>query len=213
MDLAAARTLVLEHLDDDQKDRWSDAQIDKALAYSLSACLDEYLTAGGERLDLVTTQSSNTSGEADLSTFNPLDIKNVNLVIGSRYWPIQPVTIGDKNVNDGEIKTLEIKYVPKLVLPTTTTHPLVGNGATAYNSWDQFENWICLKAALFASIKDAEDRPEIKYLEQEARSGCLSHPRIPKALPFPLPSGYYSKWYAWYWDQQNKKLIVSRQWG
>lgn len=213
MDLAAARTLVLEHLDDADQDRWSDAQVDKALAYALSACQDEYLTSGGERLDLSASVTSNTSGEADLATLNPVDIKNVNMVIGGRYWPIEPVRISDKNVIDGEAKTLEIKYVPKLVLPTTTTHPLVGSGATQYNSWDQFENWICLKAALFCSIKDAEDRPEIKFLMEEARAGCLSHPRIPKALPFPTPFSYYSQWYAWYWDQQNKKLIVSRQWG
>lgn len=209
--LAQARSIVSDHLDDAGNDRWSTAQIDSALQLSLSMCIDDYCSAGGDRLDVLHSGTTSTSGELDLSSQNPLVIKGVSVLQGSTYWPIKAVRFEDRNIQDNSQKTLQVRYVPKFVLPTNTGHPLVGSGATAANSWDALDNWICSRAALFCSIKDAEARQELRAMDNEIRSSVLTHARIPGALPFPTPRKYLSAWFGYIWDQSDKTIIMVRQ--
>jgi hypothetical protein len=217
LDLATARAVVLDHLDDTNDgsgngDRWTSTQVDRALSQALSQCIDEYIASGGDRLDELLDTTSNTSGEIDLSTIDPLTIKGVSLLEGTRYWPIKALKVEEKNIIDNTTRSLQIRYVRKFSLPTTTTHKLVGNGATAGNSWDNLDNWICAKAALYCSIKDAEARPEIKAMAEDMRFSVMSHSKIPKAVPFPTRRPYISQWYGYVYHQNAKKMILVRPW-
>lgn len=215
--LSTAREIVLDHLDDTNDgsgngDRWSSAQIDRGLEQALSQCVDEYVSSGGDRLDQLLDTTSTTSGEVDMSTIDPLDIKGVSLLEGLRYWPIKSYRLEEKNIIDTTARSLQIRYVRKFVLPTNTAHHIVGVGATVGNSWLAFDNWICAKAALYCSIKDAEGRPEIKAMAEDVRYSVMAHTKIPKAVPFPTRKPYISQWYGYVYHQNTKKLILVRPW-
>jgi hypothetical protein len=212
MDLATARTVVLDHLDDAGGDRWNSTQVDTALAYALSQCVDEYISSGGDRFDELVDSTSNTSGEVDLSTIDPLRIKGVSFLQGSIYWPIKQYRVEEKNRIDDTARTIQIRYIRKFVLPTNTSHQIVGVGATSGNSWLAFDNWICAKAALFCAVKDAEARPELKVLEQDMRGSVMSHTKIPQSVPFPVRRPYFSQWYGYVYHQNAKKLIMIKVW-
>lgn len=212
--LAQARLVVQDHLDDTPTsgidgDRWTAAQVDTGLSFALSQCLDEYVSSGGDRFDEILDTSSNTSGEVDLSTVDPIEIKGISLLQGGTYWPIKSYRLEEKNIIDTTVRTLQIRYVRKFVLPTTTTHKIMGNGATAANSWDAFDHWVCAKAALFCSTKDAEGRPEIKQLAEDLRFSVLSHTKVPKSVPFPARRNWYSQWIGWVWSQNAKKVVLT----
>lgn len=210
--LSIARDIVEDHLDDSDNDRWTTTQIDRALGQGLSQCIDEYLASGGDRFDELLDTTSTTSGVADLSTIDPLVIKGVTMLQGSRYWPIKSFKLEDKNIIDDTARTLQIRYVRKFVLPTTTSHDIVGNGATSANSWLAFDNWICAKAALFCSVKDAEPRPELRAIEQDLKKSIMQHTKVPKSVPFPIRKPYIPQWFGYVWHQNAKDLILVKQW-
>lgn len=210
--LADARTIVADHLDDASNDRWSTTQIDRALAQALSACVDDYLAAGGDRFDEILDTTSSTAGVVDLSSVDPIVIKGVSMLQGAQYWPIKAVRLEEKNIVDDSARSLQIRYVRKFVLPTTTSHDIVGNGATSANSWIAFDNWICAKAALLCAVKDAEARQELRTVEQDIKESCLKHTRVPKSVQFPVRRGYYSSWFGYAWNQNAKDLVMVRQW-
>lgn len=210
--LADARTVVADHLDDASNDRWSSSQIDTGLSFALSQCIDEYLSSGGDRFDELLDTTSNTSGEVSVSTQDPLVIKGVTMLQGSRYWPIKAFPVEQKNIIDDTARTLQVRYVRRFNLPTTTTHKIVGNGATAGNSWDAFDHWICIKAAIFLSAKDADPRPELHKIAEDLRYSVMSHTKVPRSVPFPTARPYISKSYGWVWHQNAKKIIIVKAW-
>lgn len=217
LDLATARAIVLDHLDDTNDgagngDRWSSTQVDRGLSFALSQCVDEYISSGGDRLDEILSTQSTAAGVVDMSTIDPLDIKGISLLAGTRYWQIKGYRVEEKNIIDDTIRDVQIRYVRKFALPSTTTHKIVGNGATAGNSWDAFDNWICAKAALYCSIKDAESREEIKSLAEDMRFSVMSHTKVPTAVPFPTAKPYLSQWIGWVYHQNAKQIILVKAW-
>ncbi len=209
--LAEARSIVADHLDDAANDRWSASQLDYGLKYALDACISEYLAAGGDRLNEILSTTSTVNGTVSLSSYDPKKVSNVTLVIGNVFFPIQEVDYHERVLNDQSAKTVEISYVRTFVLPTTTSHPLVGNGATAAKSFGALENWICARAALFCSVKDAESRPELRTLEQEMKDAVMLNPSIPKSLAFPDKPHAYSNWFAWAYKPDTQTIQIGRK--
>lgn len=209
--LAQARDVVEDLLDDSGNARWSTAQIDVGLGYGLSTCLHEYVSYGGDRFDIIGSFNTTTSGEADLSSVSPLHVKGLNLLVGSRYWPIPELKQEQRNVLDDTVRTLSIRYTRAYEIPSNSAHPLVGVGATAASSFDAFEHWVCLRAALYCSLKDAEARPEIRALEQEAAKVVIETPTMPEAFEFPRKKAWYSRWFGWTWNASTKKVLFCKR--
>jgi hypothetical protein len=136
----------------------------------------------------------------DLSSVLPLTIRGVALLYGSRYWPIQIVPAEMRGVNDSEARTVQVRYVRKYAIPSDTSHPLVGVGATAAPSWDAFDHWVCARAALHCAVKDAELRPELVTMEEQARDNVLAAPASDSARPFPGQRGMISDWLGYFWN-------------
>lgn len=209
--LTQARSVVLDFLDDVINARWSTSQVDVALAYALSACINDYVAAGGDRFDTTLATTSTSAGIVDLSSVDPCKIQGVSILLGTRNFPITEVSYEERGLDDGVARSITIRYVKSYVLPTSTGHPLVGAGATAAKSWMAFDHWICAKAALYCSIKDAEARPELATLEKDARENAIFTANIPKSLPFPMRPHWYSNWLAFAWKQDEQKIQVARK--
>jgi hypothetical protein len=199
---------VRDHLDDPDEDRWSEAQIVNSLRAALSHCIEEYVASGGDRLDTVVDFPSASNGVLDLSSQNPLSIKGVSLLIGNRYWPIKSTTFEYRNIAQNFAFPVQVRLIKEYDLPANTAHPLVGEGATAANLPNIFAYWVCVKAAIFCSAKDAEPRNELRYLEQTYTASILAPARIPSSVPFPVEIGFYSDWYQWVWKADERKMIL-----
>lgn len=206
--LSDARTVVRDHLDDDGT-RWSDAQVDRALQWSLSQCLNDYVGGGGERFDSLLETTTDATGLKSLSAENPMVLRGVSLKVGNRYYPLRAASLDERNRDDQVARTIQIRYVKTYALPTTATHPLVGSGATAAGSWDAFDHWICLRAAQFCTTKDAENRSELHFLEQSMASSIMTVPKIPYGLPFPGPTRLYGQLIKWVWKPETKALQLA----
>lgn len=191
--LAEARTMVAQHLDDQNNRRWSTTQIDAALAQALSSCVDAYVTAGGTALDEETTFTCSSSGNADLTSVAPvLKLQSVQVQQGTSpnvtFWKVNPLKKIDRAELVQSAYVLKTVFVREFVLPTTTSHPLVGSGATAAAGWPALERWICCDAALQLGIKDNDQRPGLQALEQRARASVLDRLNQPKAYPLAVNS-------------------------
>ncbi len=211
--LAEARDVVEDFLDDASNVRWSTSQVDVALKYALSMCLNDYISAGGDRFDEVLSTTSTTSGTVDLSSYDPVKIQGMTMTVGTRQFPITEIAYEERGLEDSVARSVVLRFVRSYVLPTTTSHALVGNGATAAKSWFAFDHWICIKAALYCSIKDADPRPELAALEKEARENVVFTTSIPKSLAFPQRPHWYSTWIGFSWKADSQKIVLSRRGG
>lgn len=208
--LAEARTLVLGHLDDDNS-RWSSTEVDVALKGALSRCLSDYAAVGGERFDEEASGTTSASdGTVSLSSTPPVKIKSVSVLVGDATWPIYPVAKVDKEAPDLNARSVRIMMLRDYALPSTTSHPIVGVGASAANTWHGFDAWICARAALALAIKDAESRPELRAEEQDLRQSALLRPRIPSARRFPSPEYGLTRLLRWTWIPSTNQLQLCR---
>lgn len=216
--LVQAQQVVFDHLDDDgvaatptDGSRWSVAQVNTGLGYALSSCLNEYLSSGGDRFDLELATTSSSAGLVDLSATPPLTVRGVSLIQGNRYWPLAELKPEQRGRHDDTARSIQIRYIRELALPSTTSHPLVGVGATAGRSWDAFDHWVCVRAAQFCSAKDDEARRSLDDLERKLRDSVFLKVRTPSATAFPRPASYFSAWYGYFYDPSAQAVQVCRR--
>jgi hypothetical protein len=212
--ITEAIAAVRRHIDGEgDTERWTDAQIKSALAYALQKCLEEYVANGGRRLEEIIQVNTASTGVYAFPSDYPLVIKGVSFVSGTRRWPLQAVAYEDQRAQVANVQAIEIRYTPNLSLSATDGHPLVGNGATAKNTWLSFEEWIIVTAAMYASVIDDELRPVLQDLEGRLQSAVMKQMSIPMALPFPnAPSGY-SALYGYIYEPATKSIKLVRRFG
>lgn len=208
--LAQARTVVLDHLDDDGT-RWSTTQIDTALALGISQCLTDYTSAGGDRFDTIESFTTTSAGVIAMTAKNPVLLRGLSLQVSRRFFPLQQTSPEERWVSDDTVRTVQVRYVKTYSLSATAGDPLIGVGATAAQSWDAFDHWVCMKAALFCSIKDADGRPELAAAEAAMAGSILTTSRIPSAVPFPGPLRIYSSFLSWFWVRDTQSIQIVRR--
>lgn len=208
--LSDARATVLDHLDDDNT-RWSNTQVDRALAMGLSQSVFDYVGGGGDRFQVVATITTDVNGAYAMTTENPSRLTGVAVIISNRYFPLEAKTPEQLNLKDNVVRQVQIRYTPTFVFPTNTSHPLVGSGSTAALSWEGFDHWVCARAALFCSIKDAESRPEIQSLEMKLAQSVMTMCRKPTATLFPQQNRLYSNLLAWTWLPDTRTFQMLRR--
>lgn len=207
--LTEARTTVGQLLDDPNNRQWSTTQIDFALRSALSRCLVDYVGAGGERFDEQGTGTSSASdGTLSLTSTPPLMIRHVTIDVSDTFIPIRAATKRDKFRADTTARSLVYVFVRELALPSTTSHPLVGNGATAANTWDAFDMWVVARAALQLATKEDKLSSALAALETDLRASCTMRARIPAASEWPRQRGAGSAYdlLRWTWLPASNQL-------
>lgn len=218
MTLAEARVVVANHLDDDGT-RWTSTggtgggnEIDDALKSALSRCLSDYVAAGGERLSETVSTTSDSSGQIDLSTYDPLRVSGVSIQSGSRFYPVSYIDPENVDILETVTRTAKVRLTRNLALPTTSTQPIVGIGATEAGSWDAFDHWICARAARQLAVKDDEAYQALSRLEEDLGRSCILSSRVAPAARFPMPGRFYSKLVRWTWLPRSKTLQFCKSW-
>jgi hypothetical protein len=212
--ITEAIAAVRRHIDGEgDTERWTDAQIKSALGYGLQKCLEDYVAAGGRRFEEIISINTNSSGVYAFPSDNPLVIKGISLISSTRRYPLELLAYEDQRAPVAQVFNLEIRYTPNLSISATDGHPLVGNGATAKNTWVSFEEWIIVNAAMYCSVIDDELRPVLQDLDARLKDSVLKHASIPQALPFPSQPKLLSNMYATIWAPATKSLSVVRKYG
>lgn len=216
--LAQARAETRGLLDNTESTRWTNAQVDSALASTMSAtCMDHYVNGGGDHFDIETTgTTSATDGSLALSALHPKYIRDVGITSGNVTTRVPKKDPMRRGYADLVARTVRILYSPVYLLPTEATHPLVGDGARPANSWLGFDKWVCAEAALELAIKDGEqariDRLE-RFAEKKKRD-ALIHANIPKSSEWPRSErSAVIEDLQWTWVPSTATLyLVRRAW-
>lgn len=210
--LAEARTVIQGHLDDDGT-RWTAStggEIDTALRYAISESMEEYAAKGGDRFKELVSSTTTSSGTLDLSSYSPMSIHEVAVISGARRYPVSGVHKSQIDTPDDTARSIEVWITRTPTLPTTTSHPVIGNGATAIGSWDAFDFLVCSRAARFLLAKDGEVHGALRDLEDRLRQSVMSAPRIPRSFAPDRNNNWFSQFLRWSWNPRSKALALSK---
>ncbi|MEK9722175.1 MAG: hypothetical protein VW405_01660 [Rhodospirillaceae bacterium] len=213
--LSDARTIVADYLDDANNIRWSTTQIDTALDSAIDRCVQDYVADGGERFtEEVNVSSSASDGSVDLSTYDPLHIAGVRVKVGEIYYPVHAVKRGKIERADNVARDLYIQIVRRPDSPVATDDLLVsyqsGGADVSMGAHLAFDHWVCVRAAIQLSSKDAEQRDDLKAIEADHRRSVLGQNTIPAATRFPRRRGWVASFLRWSWEPKTQYLYVSQ---
>ena len=182
--LLQARANVRRLLDDDgSNNRYSDTAIDESLKVALSTCLSDYATSGGDAFD---TEISITTVAGVGTLTGPLVlVRTVQVAVGQSFYTLEAQLRSDRRLADLSARDLRVLVVKDYQLSSTTSHPLVGESATAANTWFAFDQWVCANGALICGITDNDKRPGLEALEARMRGSVLNKENTPQSRPMP----------------------------
>lgn len=190
------REHVLELLDDESGDRYaretgtntvSYRKMDRFLRIELSAGLDEYVAAGGDRfdeeLDLTT---SATDGTVDIPGERIAHIRNVRCDNGTSKWRIQEGDKSSGGLPDRTERDLVLTVVRLFELPDPldANDLIMGTVDGAARSFDGFDGWICARTAMALSAKDKDLNAMVATQEARLRQSIMGQKRNPGVLPW-----------------------------
>lgn len=215
--LTQARAETRGLLDNTETTRWTNAQVDSALASALSSCMDRYIGGGGDHFDIeaiVTTSA--TDGSVGLSSLRPTYIRDVGVTVGNVTTRIPKKDPMRRGYTDLVARTLRVLYVPLYVLPVVADHPLVGDGAAPASSWLGFDKWVCAEAAAELALKDGEQSriDRLGLFAQKKRADALEHPSNPRGNEWPRRErSAIIEDLQWTWVPSTSTLyLVRRAW-
>lgn len=210
--ISEAMALCRRHMDAvGDTERWADADITNALRYALNKVQEDYVAAGGRRLDEITSVVSTSGGAYVFSSGDPMSVKGVSLLQGTRRWPLTAVEYEYQRAPSATGHDLEIRFVPTLTLSSNTGHPLVGNGATVKNTWQAFEELIVVTAALHALSIDNEQHPLLEQLEMKLTKTVMTQEKIPQGYAPPSKKRGYSEYFSYVWIPATKTIQIVRR--
>lgn len=215
--LAQARAETRGLLDNTESTRWTNAQVDSALASALSTCSDHYVLTGGDHFDIETTGTTSAAdGSIALSSLRPSYIRDVGITSGNVTTRVPKKDAMRRGYADLVARSVRILYVPVYLLPVDATHPLVGAGATPAASWLGFDKWVVAEAALEVAIKDGEQAriDRLERFAQRKRSDALAHTSNPRGSEWPRPErSAVIEDLQWTWVPSTSTLyLVRRAW-
>jgi hypothetical protein len=197
--LAQARTRVADLLDDPNHVRFTHGVIDVSLQAALSACLSDAVSAGCDVFNVEVSATTTSGGLATL-TGPLLRVATVQVSTGSgAYYTVAPLTREDRRILEQSARDLVVEVVKDYHIPTTTTHPLVGEGATAAATWPAFDQWVCVEAAALCGVMDNDKRAGLDRMRESFRASVMA--RINTPFSRPLPDAEVAlAWPSW-WDR------------
>lgn|GEM_PF-2449397 len=223
--ISDAREQVLEHLDDESGARYaretganteSFRKVDRALRNALSSCVDDYVSAGGdrfnERIEVTTTA---TDGIADLSDEKVGHIRGVRINSGSSLYRIDGGDVLAGGLPDAVARDLTLTAVRRLELADVADPDdlLLGTTAGVARSWDAFDEWVCARASDALGAKDDETRKALLRTLERCERSVMQHKRTPSSRPWPArsPSDLFMsgrlRW-LWFPREQELQLVI-----
>lgn len=195
--LAQARTRVANLLDDPNKVRWSDAVIDISLQAALSQCLSDVVMAGCDVFDQEVSVTTDSTGLASL-TGPLLAVRTVQVATApNNFYTVAPIVRRERQLLEAAVRNLVVEVVPDFQISTTSTHPLVGAGATAAATWPAFDQWVCAEAALLNGVFDNDSRKGLERMRDGLRKSAMDRINTPFSRPLP-DADYSSSWISWW---------------
>lgn len=226
LDAAVARTRN-DRLDDDGT-RWTDEETVRHLRYALSDVAHEYIDAGGDRLrDDTGDVTSSSAGVVDLSSYDPAQIRSVQVKYGNRFFPIHPAKIRERQILDEVVRTYRVEYdiTPEIGTAEFNADGSFGGGAlggnplvttdgtTQLTTWDAFEDFVCLRAAHSMALKDG-DRVLLDALykeEQRKVVNVIKRDPTPKTGRMPARVEHLTRLLRWYYDPGSDSIQICRR--
>jgi hypothetical protein len=176
--VADARERVRRHLDDQgtTAPRFADAEIDQEISTALSATVEEYARAGGERFDVETLVTTTSAGIADLSDIDIIDIRCVSIDTGAGLVPLEPGDRASRRQVATGVRDLSAVVVLRPALPDDDEDPLL-EGA-----WPDIEALIVARAALYLCPKSIETRVQrLELVIADLKDTVMRHARVPRS--------------------------------
>lgn len=218
--LTEGRAKVLKHLDDESgitgTSRFNPdgafTDLDIELANSASKCISD-VTAGGrdEFIEESTVTTSATDGTVSLSSLGAVDLRSVVIDLGNAgFGKVKPIRRQDRLYLDLVARSLIVGFVREYPFPTNPAHPLIGNGATAANTWLAFDHWVCVRAALALGCKDKVLGPALSALEADQRQSVVGRTRLPRSSDFPGEDNWYTSDLRFTYLRSTKVLQMVR---
>lgn len=191
--LVQARTRVADLLDDGNNVKWTTTQIDVSLQAALSMCLSDAVTAGCDNFNTEVSVAT-VAGLATL-TGPLLAVRGVQVSTGGSYYSVAPVVKQERCILDTSVRTLLVEVVKDYAIPTTTSHPLVGEGATAAATWPAFDQWVCIEAALLCGVMDNDQRRGLEKMRDAYRMSVMDRINTPFTRPLPDGDANLMQWW------------------
>lgn len=213
--VAEARTRARSYVLDDDGTRWPDAEMKQHLQFALDGVHNEYITAGGDAFDAyVESISSSAGGIIDLSAYNVAQIDGLNLVQGGRHYPIHNADLSDREFQDDQVRTFSFQYKRGVQIGDADGDPLVStDGTTQANSWLDYEQLVCLRAAMVACMKDGFIPPALREEEQRMLGRVMKRAKKPRAKRLRGNSGYYTRWLRYDFNDAGSEILIHRKLG
>jgi len=232
---AEALIYVFEDLlDDPEKTRWSDASFSRALKPNISSCLEQYLAAGGDRFTARSPPFTTNNGKLKysavlgiLNDFEASTVQGVHLVTSKKDFGGQLEAKTTRLLRAERPKDatrfyhgspevdLQLLYVPPYHVPLQgqtnayifgfDTDPLGGHNFAPYPSWDAYDCWVIVSAALDMEAKE-RDEPSRRLLTLEAKLRRSVMETIPTPRTAQPPRNKYDLelgWHVGYDGQQT----------
>lgn len=197
--LLQARARVGALLDDPNAVRFSTTVIDISLQAALSACLSDAVAAG---CDAFNTEVAVTTTSGGLATLTGPILRVVGCQVDNgsgSYYNVEPIERHERRLVEQAARNLLVHLVKDYQIPSDTSHPLVGDGATAANSWPAFDQWVCVEAALLTGIIDNDQRRNLERVRDSFRKSVMD--RINTPFSRPLPDSEMSAAYESWWNR------------
>jgi hypothetical protein len=217
-----AHEQVLEHLDDESGQTYaretgtnteSFRKIDRALKSALSACVDDYVAAGGDRFNEVTSQTTDAAtGLVNLASVGIAHIRSVRVDSGTS---LNRIDEGDGNASrrpDLTARELELTVVRRFELPQVPDRDdlLVGTVAGNARSWNAFDEWVCARAAMSIAVKSLEAKrlEALAAVLADRAKSVMQAKRTPSSRPWRERSASWllSDRLRWLWFPHEQEL-------
>lgn len=192
--LTQARTRVLRLLDDPTGARYNVdglfTDIDQALQYSVTTCLQRAARAGVDRFDVeITGTTSAVDGSLAFTSSALTLVRGVSIAVGNSTYQIPekpPLRSGFPDLAARAVTMLAVKE-HTIPLTGSASQPLVNVSGAACGSWASLDEWCCQTAALYLVTMDNEKRDTLMILEDRTARDVLARPSIPASNGWPRP--------------------------
>lgn len=210
--LTEARAVVRDYLDAvSDTERYPDATIDRHLRGALSAAIRKYVKDGDDRLIEVVSLTP-SAGFADLSTYDPIDIRGVSRVEGNSRIPLGRTVPQDRGPPATDAMTIEVALCRKYDVPASASNPLLyASGAPANAvSHEAFDHLVCAWAAQACATKDKERRLDLAPIVSRFESAVFYSPPTVTTRSSVRGGRTFVERYRYWWDAANRRIgIVS----
>ena len=190
--------------------RYSDADIQGALGGQLSALLSEIAENGGDYLQEHIDVTTNGSGVADLSSYDPAKIVSAGIVRSSSsgVTPLAGFSPTSHGLLIEKAEDLRIVIIRRWSIGTST-NPLIYNASATAASWDAFERLLCARAAQELAVFDDEQERALGALIARYSASVIPANTIDVGR-FPAKRGKPQAGYVWNPTAQTMQLVGTR---